>query len=63
MKPHLVAHRPCQVWSWDITKLPGPARGIYYDAYVIIDIFSRYIVGWCVAASEDSTIAADPLKS
>ena len=56
-KPHLVAHGPLQVWSWDITKLPGPARGVYFDCYVVIDIFSRYIVGWTVAASEDSTIA------
>jgi len=56
-KPHLVAHRPLQVWSWDITKLPGPARGVYYDCYVIIDIFSRYIVGWTIADREDSEIA------
>lgn len=58
-KPHLVAHAPLQVWSWDITKIPGPARGIYYDCYVIIDIFSRYVVGWRVEASEDSDIAAE----
>jgi len=56
-KPHLVARAPLQVWSWDITKLPGPARGVYFDCYVVIDIFSRYIVGWTVAACEDSTIA------
>lgn len=56
-KPHLVARSPLQVWSWDITKLPGPARGVYFDCYVVIDIFSRYIVGWTVAASEDSEIA------
>ena len=56
-KPHLVAHQPLQVWSWDITKLPGPARGVYFDCYVIIDIFSRYVVGWTVEISEDSTIA------
>lgn len=56
-KPHLVARAPLQVWSWDITKLPGPARGVYFDCYVVIDIFSRYIVGWTVAASEDSAIA------
>ena len=57
-KPHLVAHGPLQVWSWDITKLPGPARGVYFDCYVVIDIFSRYIVAWTVAASEDSQIAS-----
>jgi transposase InsO family protein len=49
------------VWSWDITKLPGPHRGDYFDCYVIIDIFSRYVVGWTVAASEDSTIAKNLL--
>lgn len=56
-KPHLVAHQPLQVWSWDITKLAGPMRGVFFDCYAIIDIFSRYIVGWTVEASEDSKIA------
>ncbi len=56
-KPHLVAHNPLEVWSWDITKLPGWARGVFFDCYVIIDIFSRYVVGWTVAASEDSLVA------
>jgi putative transposase len=56
-KPHLVARAPLEVWAWDITKLPGPARGVYFDCYVIIDIFSRYIVGWTIAESEDSEIA------
>ena len=56
-KPHLVAHHPLEVWSWDITKLPGWARGVFFDCYVIIDIFSRYVVGWTVAAAEDSLIA------
>jgi putative transposase len=46
VKPHLVARAPLEVWCWDITKLPGPARGTYYDCYVIIDIFSRCVVGW-----------------
>ena len=49
-KPELIATRPGQVWSWDITKLRGPDRGIYYDLYVILDIYSRYVVGWTVAA-------------
>jgi putative transposase len=62
-KPHLVATATCQVWAWDITKLPGPARGVYYDAYVIIDIFSRYVVGWRVEAAEDSTIAAAMIET
>jgi putative transposase len=56
-KPHLVARRALEVWSWDITKLPGPVRGLYFDCYAIIDIFSRYAVGWTVEISEDSTIA------
>lgn len=56
-KPHLVAHKPLQVWSWDITKLPGPIRGVFFDCYAIIDIFSRYIVGWTVEEAEDSKIA------
>jgi len=43
--PELVATGPGQVYSWDITKLAGPAKGVYYDAYVMIDIYSRYIVG------------------
>ena len=59
VKPHLIANATCEVWSWDITKLPGPARGVYFDAYVIIDIFSRYIVGWRVEDREDSTLAAE----
>lgn len=45
------------MWSWDITKLRGPARGISYDLYVILDIFSRYTVGWTVAATESAEIA------
>jgi putative transposase len=51
-KPELIARNPNQVWSWDITKLAGPERGIYYELFVIIDIFSRYIVGWTVEAAE-----------
>lgn len=48
-RPELVAKRPNVVWSWDITKLKGPKRGEYYDCYVVLDIFSRYVVAWCVA--------------
>lgn len=58
-KPELLATAPGDVWSWDITKLRGPERGVYYDLYVIIDIFSRYVVGWTVAAREDADIAAE----
>src|SRR5208282_2530483 len=47
-KPELLAQAPNQVWSWDITKLMGPAKWTYFYLYVIIDIFSRRVVGWCV---------------
>ena len=56
-RPELLATRPGDVWSWDITKLRGPERGVYYDLYVIIDIYSRDVVGWTVAAREDSELA------
>ena len=59
VKPELVATGPNQVWSWDITKLKGPDRGIYYDLYVILDIFSRYVVGWLLAPSESGELAKD----
>ena len=58
-KPELTATKPGQVWSWDITKLRGPQRGVYYELYVILDIYSRYVVGWTVAAREDSDIAKE----
>ena len=45
VKPELLATGPGQVWSWDITKLKGPAKGIYYHLYVILDIYSRFMVG------------------
>lgn len=61
-KPELLATRAGQVWSWDITKLRSPARGVYYDLYVVIDIYSRYIITWTVAAREDSDIAKTMLE-
>ena len=57
MKPELVATAPNQVWSWDITKLRGPAKWTYYHLYVILDIFSRYVVGWMVASRESAALA------
>ena len=51
-KPELLATAPNQVWSWDITKLKGPAKWTYFYLYVILDIFSRYVVGWMVAHKE-----------
>jgi len=57
--PELVAEEPNAVWSWDITKMRGPSKGCWYHAYVVIDIFSRYVLGWRVEALEDGTLAAD----
>jgi putative transposase len=56
-KPELLATRPNQVWSWDITKLRGPAKWTYFYLYVILDLFSRYIVGWMVAPGESAELA------
>jgi putative transposase len=56
-KPELLATGPNQVWSWDITKLLGPVKWTYYSLYVILDIFSRYAVGWMVAERESATLA------
>lgn len=56
-KPELLARKPNDVWSWDITKLRGPERSIYYELYVIIDIFSRYVPGWLVASAESAELA------
>jgi putative transposase len=56
-RPELLATRPNQVWSWDITKLLGPAKWTYYYAYVILDIFSRYVVGWTIAYRESAVLA------
>jgi putative transposase len=57
VKPELVADGPNQVWSWDITKLHGPQKWTYYHLYVIIDIYSRYTVGWMVATLESAALA------
>jgi putative transposase len=56
-KPELVATAPNQIWSWDITKLKGPIPYLYYSMYVILDLFSRYVVGWMVAAHENAHLA------
>jgi len=55
--PELLATAPNQVWSWDITKLLGPAKWTYFYLYVILDIFSRYVVGWMVAHEESAALA------
>jgi len=56
-KPELLATAPNQVWSWDITKLLGPVKWTYYYLYVILDIFSRYVVGWMLAIEESARLA------
>ena len=56
-RPELVAEAPNELWSWDITKLRGPAKWTYYYLYVIIDVFSRYVVGWMVAHRESAKLA------
>jgi putative transposase len=57
VKPELLATAPNQVWSWDITKLLGPVKWTYFHLYVILDIFSRYVVGWMLAGRESATLA------
>jgi putative transposase len=56
-KPELLAEAPNEVWTWDITKLRGPAKWTYFYLYVILDIFSRYVVGWMVAHRESAVLA------
>ncbi len=56
-KPELLATAPNQVWSWDITKLLGPVKWSYFYLYVILDIFSRYVVGWMLAGRESAALA------
>jgi putative transposase len=56
-KPELLATGPRQLWSWDITKLLGPVKWSYFHLYVILDVFSRYVVGWMVAHRESATLA------
>ncbi len=51
-KPELLATGPNQVWSWDITKLLGPVKWTYFYLYVMLDIFSRYVVGWMLASKK-----------
>jgi putative transposase len=58
-KPELLATAPNQLWSWDITKLLGPTKWTYYYLYVILDVFSRYVVGWMIAERESATLAEE----
>jgi putative transposase len=56
-KPELLATAPNQLWSWDITKLLGPCKWTYYYLYVILDVYSRYVVGWMIAERESAALA------
>ncbi len=58
-KPELLATAPNQLWSWDITKLRGPGRGVWYALYVVLDVFSRYVVGWRLAPRERGELAEE----
>ena len=57
VKPELLAERPNELWSWDISKLPGPKKWAYFYLYAILDVFSRYVVGWTVQPRESGTLA------
>jgi transposase InsO family protein len=56
--PSLTATAPNQIWTWDITKLAGPVPGVFFYAYVMIDLYSRYVVGWMVAERENGDLAS-----
>jgi putative transposase len=62
-KPELLTTAPNQVWSWDITKLKGPFTWVYYYLYVILDIFSRYVVGWMIAECESGELAKELISA
>lgn len=62
-KPELIATAPNRVWSWDITKLQGPERGVHYELFVIIDIFSRYVIDWMVSPAETGELARDFIET
>ena len=59
IKPELVTTSPNRLWSWDVTKLPGPAKWTWHSLYLVLDVFSRFIVGWEVAATESTAIAKE----
>lgn len=61
-KPELLASKPNQVWSWDITNLKGPERGVVFKLYVVIDIFSRYVVAWRVEHFEKDLLAEELIE-
>ena len=62
VKPQLTATGPNQVWTWDITKIPGPARGQFFYLYVVLDLYSRYVVAWTLAETQSSAHAQTLFK-
>ena len=62
-KPELLARGPNELWSWDITKLRGPQKWTYYYLYVIMDVYSRYVVGWMIAPREQATLAKELIET
>jgi putative transposase len=62
-KPELLATAPNQVWSWDITKLRGPVKWTYFYLYVLLDIYSRYVVGWMIAQRETVVLAQELVET
>lgn len=62
-KPELLATGPNQVWSWDITKLRGPQKGTWYYLYVVMDVFSRCVVGWLIARREEAALAKELIRA
>lgn len=61
-KPELLAQSPNELWSWDITKLRGPQKWTYFYLYVLMDIFSRFVVGWMVARQESAVLAKELIQ-
>ncbi len=61
-KPELLATAPNQLWSWDITKLRGPQKWTYFYLYVLMDVFSRFVVGWMIARQESATLAQELIE-
>ncbi len=61
--PELLATKPNELWSWDITKLMGPAKWSYFYLYVVMDVYSRYVVGWMVAHRESNVLAQKLIES
>lgn len=62
VKPRLVATAPNQVWTWDITKLAGPTKGVWFNLYVVLDLFSRYVVAWMIALKALARLARRLLR-